>query len=193
MNEPPPLPTSCKKHLPSQATLSLLKSYRCEKLEAWSLLRAAAPHHCSSSNTPVVDVGLTAKFVLRYPASFSFTSPTGNLGHSGGTGGENRSREGREEKEKREWRATERLLRGLPWVKSQHCSPELPVLSFHPPIAVKYTSHMTHTELTVKGQRTGVRHGGALVSATGRTIESDLDFVFSKLYQVMLWLKKVSL
>lgn len=94
-------PPSCKKHLPSQAALSLLRSYRCEKLEAWSLLRAPAPHHCNSSNTPVVDVGLTAKFVLRYSASFSFTSPTGNLGRSGGTGGENRSWEGEREERKR--------------------------------------------------------------------------------------------
>lgn len=99
MNEPSPLPTSCKKHLPSRAAFSLLGSYRCEKLEAWSLLRAPAPHHCNSSNTPVVDVGLTAKFVLRYPDSFSFTSPTGNLGRSRGTGGENRSWE--EERKRR--------------------------------------------------------------------------------------------
>lgn len=64
--------------------LSLLWSYRCEKLEAWSLLRAPAGHHCDCSNTPVVDVGLTAKFVLRYSAGFSFTSPTGNLARSRG-------------------------------------------------------------------------------------------------------------
>lgn len=90
--------------------LPLLRSCRCEKREARSLLREPAGHHGSCSNTPAVGAGLTAKFVAflhRFPLQYFFTPPTGSRGRSGGEEVRTQSREGGggEENEKRGKRA----------------------------------------------------------------------------------------